>query len=148
MKSSFTMIELIFVIVILGILAAVAIPKLMATRTDAYRATLLEDIRNATKEVVSYYTAQSGKVDFNAIKDDNETIVNKLISQGWVKVENSEKAYVFSNKDNQRVCLTYITNGNQIQIETNKSNNDAICKRVKEWINDKNISVLNNSVRF
>ena len=34
-KKAFTMIELIFVIVILGILATVAIPRLMATRTDA-----------------------------------------------------------------------------------------------------------------
>lgn len=34
-KSAFTMIELIFVIVVLGILAAVAIPKLVVTRDDA-----------------------------------------------------------------------------------------------------------------
>lgn len=35
MKKAFTMIELIFVIVVLGILAAVAIPKMAATRDDA-----------------------------------------------------------------------------------------------------------------
>ncbi|MFA6195794.1 MAG: type II secretion system protein [Sulfurimonas sp.] len=34
-KNAFTMIEMVFVIVILGILAAIAIPKMVATRTDA-----------------------------------------------------------------------------------------------------------------
>lgn len=34
-KKAFTMIELVFVIVVLGILASVAIPKFAATRTDA-----------------------------------------------------------------------------------------------------------------
>nr|WP_240332001.1 prepilin-type N-terminal cleavage/methylation domain-containing protein [Sulfurospirillum tamanensis] len=34
-RPAFTMIEMVFVIVILGILAAVAIPRLAATRTDA-----------------------------------------------------------------------------------------------------------------
>lgn len=35
-RKAFSMIELIFVIVILGILAGVAVPKMMGTRTDAY----------------------------------------------------------------------------------------------------------------
>lgn len=35
MKKAFTLIELVFVIVILGVLATVAIPKLIVTRDDA-----------------------------------------------------------------------------------------------------------------
>ena len=35
LHSAFTMIELVFVIVVLGILAAIAVPKFAATRTDA-----------------------------------------------------------------------------------------------------------------
>ena len=35
MKKAFTMIELIFIIVIIGILASVAVPKFAATRDDA-----------------------------------------------------------------------------------------------------------------
>ena len=49
-KSAFTMIELVFVIVVIGILAAVAVPRLAATRDDAEitRArTLVASIRNA-----------------------------------------------------------------------------------------------------
>ena len=49
-KQAFSMIELIFVVVIIGILASVAIPRLSATRDDAEIAkarTMVASVRNA-----------------------------------------------------------------------------------------------------
>ncbi|MDO2407412.1 type II secretion system protein [Campylobacter magnus] len=58
MKKGFTMIELIFVIVILGILASVAIPRLAATRTDAEVAATVANLRTLLNDVASYYAVK------------------------------------------------------------------------------------------
>jgi len=57
-RAGFTMIELIFVIVILGILAAVAVPKLAATRTDAALASSKSDIGTISQAIPAYYQGQ------------------------------------------------------------------------------------------
>ena len=68
MRKGFTMIELIFVIVILGILAAVAIPKLAATRDDAEISKVVTNVSTAVADISAYYT--SHKNGFAANVDD------------------------------------------------------------------------------
>ncbi len=60
MKKGFTMIELIFVIVILGILASVAIPRLAATREDAEISAAIANLRTLVSDVSAYYIAKGG----------------------------------------------------------------------------------------
>jgi len=62
MKKAFTLLELIFVIVVLGILASVAIPKLMTTTNSAKVSSLKQDIRTVTSSVQSYYIT-NGSMD-------------------------------------------------------------------------------------
>jgi len=52
-KKAFTMIELVFVIVVLGILSAVAIPKFAATRTDAQISKGRSDISSIRSAIIT-----------------------------------------------------------------------------------------------
>jgi len=54
-KKAFSMLELVFVIVIIGILAAVAIPKLWVTRDDAIVAKIRSDVSNIRSAISSKY---------------------------------------------------------------------------------------------
>jgi prepilin-type N-terminal cleavage/methylation domain-containing protein len=58
MKKAFTMIELIFVIMIIGILIAIAIPRISATRDDAKVVNCAENITIFMRDISTYYTSQ------------------------------------------------------------------------------------------
>ena len=62
------MIELIFVIIIIGILAAIAIPKLAATRDDAKLSTDISNMNICIRDMDAIYTATH--------KDINDSYIN------------------------------------------------------------------------
>jgi prepilin-type N-terminal cleavage/methylation domain-containing protein len=55
-RSGFTLIELLIVIVIIGILAAIAIPKFGKTREKAYFKAMMSDLRNLQSQQEVYYS--------------------------------------------------------------------------------------------
>ena len=60
-KKGFTLIELLIVVVIIGILAAIAIPKFANTKEKAYVASMKADLRNLATYEESYAADSSGQ---------------------------------------------------------------------------------------
>ena len=77
-SKGFTLIELLIVVVIIGILAAIAIPKFANTKEKAYISAMKSDLRNLAAAQEAYfadelsYTTVMTNLDFN--QSQNVTI--------------------------------------------------------------------------
>ena len=71
-RKGFTLIELLIVVVIIGILAAIAIPKFANTKQKAYITAMKSDLRNLVTAEEAYfsdsssYTTTIGNLKFNS----------------------------------------------------------------------------------
>ena len=87
-NKGFTLIELLIVVVIIGILAAIAIPKFSATRERAYFAAMKSDLKNlATQQEIYYsdhylYTTNTTNLGFVSSEGVNVTI-GVANNTGW-----------------------------------------------------------------
>ena len=124
MKKGFTMIELIFVIVILGVLASVAIPRLAATRDDAEVAKAATNLTTAVSDITAYYTA---KGNFSGVTSDFTKITNALDKNGNLNVKGKTACVT--------VALPKNTTGTQQTSTVNLTltfapTADAVCKQL------------------
>ena len=76
-KKAFTMIELVFVIVVLGILSAIAIPKFAASRMDAQVSKGRADVSSLRSSIISERQSRLIKGDSSFItRLDNDVALN------------------------------------------------------------------------
>ena len=85
--KGFTLIELLIVVVIIGILAAIAIPKFANTKEKAYIAAMKSDLRNLVTAEESYfsdYVTYSTSLGTNYSTSAGVTVViTSAAGTGW-----------------------------------------------------------------
>lgn len=120
MKKAFSLIEIIFVIVILGIVASFAVPKFMDTKDSALVSTLKRDINTAINSIQSYYLLNQ--------KIESLDEVMNINSANW-KVEKLR----MSDK-NSCLSLELKTTSNNILIDlkVDELNDNKVCKKLRD----------------
>ena len=94
-RKGFTLIELLIVVVIIGILAAIAIPKFANTKQKAVKASMISDLRNLATAQEAFYadsssyattygtTIATGQVNFAPSQKNTLTINSASNASGW-----------------------------------------------------------------
>jgi len=105
MKSAFTMIELIFAIVIIGILAAIAIPKLAATRSDAEGAAVVSSLASCINEAGNRYMMVGSFSHYS--QDDNATPNCRKARECFMLTENDSNGslHVANKVSTEKKCI-------------------------------------------
>jgi len=141
MKKAFTMIELIFVIVIIGIIAAVAIPKLAATRDDAAISAIVSNARVAIGDFESFYTSQGNTVWNNQSISKVTKALLETSCNTPVEANTSISPNTFVLCHNDVVCISFeTTTEGHLIVTDGTETTEMICEYVKSDNAIRNVS--------
>ena len=121
MKSAFSLLELIFAIVILGIVASFAIPKYIDTKDSALVSTIKRDLNTAVSSLQSYYLLNQKIEKISDVLTINET--------NWTLTD--------TKLSDKNLCLfleikTSDTDNKSIEIVVDMQKETTICKKIRD----------------
>ncbi|MEC9488789.1 MAG: type II secretion system protein [Halanaerobium sp.] len=125
-KAGFTLIELMLVIVVIGILAVVAIPRISHVRTEANNAVIKSELHNIQTALEMYYTENNsfltvpeGETSLTIDKDNKHGLTLNDIQYSYIYTENpdSEHRYKVITASPMGGNNYYVLEGEGIQSE-------------------------------
>lgn len=121
MKFAFSLLELIFAIVILGIVASFAIPKYIDTKDSALVSTIKRDLNTAVSSIQSYYLLNQKIEKISDVLTINET--------NWTLTD--------TKLSDKNLCLfleikTSDSDNKSIEVVVDTQKDTTICKKIRE----------------
>jgi len=127
MKKSFTLLELVFIIIVLGVIATIAIPKFVDNLHSTNKVKLRSDISMIRANILEYYNNQLFKSSTSSYPKTLEVILNNLhIKDQWLI-----NGDIYEIKLNQTNKIEFLYNNNTGKFDcTNTA--QKICKEITQ----------------
>ncbi|WP_231843989.1 type II secretion system protein [Helicobacter mustelae] len=147
LMGGFSMIELVFVIVILGVLASIAIPRLSLTRSDAQYTAVLADIQSALNSIQQKFITQD--LDPNALNGAFIMQAAGLSYARWIPDGAGVRLAKNNAVDAQNNCVFLRFENMHLKLIVDRSVASPLCQKLsKQYPSPVDIPLESSAIKF